>query len=192
MAKAGTVGLSNVMYSVITYGTDGTATYGTPKKLAPAIDAKIAQATDAQVQYADDAAVDIMTADGEITVDFTGTDLTTDVLKDILGKQTDTNGVMLSSAHDLPPYVALMFKSRKGNGKYRYVCLYKGKFTQPDENYATKQGKADVQNAAITGTFVARDDDDFMKARVDEDDTVVIPSVLDAWFTKPYEPVLAP
>ena len=190
--ESGTVGLSNVMYSKITYATDGTVTYGAPQKLAPAIEAKISQSTDQQVQYADDAAVEILTADGEIKLDFTASDISNKVLADLLGKKIDSNGVMLSSANDFPPYVAIMFKSLKGNGKYRYVCLYKGKFVQPDEDFKTKQGKADVQNSSISGMFVKRDADDYMKARVDEDDAGALPTTISSWFSKPYEPVVTP
>lgn len=191
--ESGTVSLKDVHYSIMSYGADGTVTYGTPKKLAPAIEAKVQQATDQQVQYADDAAVEISTAEGEITVDFTALDISNKVLAEILGKKIDNNGVMLSTSEDIPPYVAFMFRSRKGNGKYRYVALYKGRFSTPEENYVTKQGKADTQNASISGIFVKRDKDNLMKARVDEDDAGVIPaSSTDKWFTQVYEPVTTP
>lgn len=187
---SGTVGLSNVMYSVLSYDQTGKATYGTPKKLAPAVQAKITQNVDQQVQYADDAAVEISQADGEIQVDFTALDIPTATLAEILGKKRDSNGVMLSGANDTPPYVALMFKSLKSNGKYRFVTLYKGRFASPDEDYQTKQGKADMQNVSISGMFVKRDADDIMKARVDEDDDGIGVAVVSSWFTKPYEPML--
>jgi phi13 family phage major tail protein len=191
--ESGTVSLKDVHVSFLTVGTDGTVTYSVPEKFAPAIEAKVSQATDQQVQYADDAAVEISTAEGEISVDFTALDISNKMLAKVLGKKVDNNGVMLSQADDVPPYVAFLFRSRKGNGKYRYVALYKGRFSTPEENYVTKQGKADTQNASITGIFVKRDKDELMKARVDEDDAGVVPSATtDKWFTAVYEPVTTP
>lgn len=190
--ESGTVSLKDVHYAVLNYAQDGTVTYGTPKKFAPAIEAKVSQATDQQVQYADDAAVEISTAEGEISVDFTALDISNATLAEVLGKKIDNNGVMLSSSEDIPPYVALMFRSRKGNGKYRYVVLYKGRFASPEENYVTKQGKADTQNASISGIFVKRDKDNYMKGRVDEDDTGYLPTTGDNWFKNVYEPVITP
>jgi phi13 family phage major tail protein len=190
MRESGTVSLKDVHYSVITYGTDGEATYGPVKKFAPAIEAQVQKAVDQQVQYADDAAVEISQAEGEITVSFTALDISNEVLAEVLGRQVDDNGVMLEGSNDLAPYVAFMFRSRKGNGHYRYVALYKGRFVTPEENYATKTGSADTQNASISGMFVKRDKDDYMKARVDSDDAGYKAEVGDSWFTAPYEPVI--
>jgi len=38
-----------------------------------------------------------------------------------------TGGVLIKKSTDTAPYVALGFKSKKSNGSYRYVWLYKGK-----------------------------------------------------------------
>jgi phi13 family phage major tail protein len=190
--ESGTVSLKDAHYSIITVGADGLETYSPYKKFAPSIEAKVQQAIDQQVQYADDAAVEISTAEGEITLDFTALDISNKVLADVLGKQVDNNGVLLSTSEDIPPYVAFAFRSRKGNGKYRFVTLYKGRFAQPEENYVTKQGKADTQNASISGIFVKRGKDNLMKARVDEDDQGYTAATGDGWFTQPYEPVTTP
>jgi phi13 family phage major tail protein len=185
MKESGTMSLKDVHYAVLQ--ADGT--YTAPKKFAPAIEAQVEQAVDQQVVYADDAAVEITQSEGEISVSFTALDISNEVLAEVLGKRVDANGVMLYGADDVAPYVAFMFRSRKGNGKYRYVCLYKGRFVTPQESYATKTGSADTQNPTISGMFVKRDADDLMKARVDEDDAAVTPAITGAWFSKPYEPV---
>jgi phi13 family phage major tail protein len=190
MRESGTVSLKDVHYSVITYNQAGEATYGPVKKFAPAIEAQVQKAVDQQVQYADDAAVEISQAEGEITVSFTALDISNEVLAEVLGRRVDQNGVMLEGSNDLAPYVAFMFRSRKGNGHYRYVALYKGRFVTPEETYATKTGSADTQNASISGMFVKRDKDDIMKARVDSDDANYQPTVGAGWFSAPYEPSL--
>ena len=38
----------------------------------------------------------------------------------LLGAEVDENGVLISRGEDNPTYVAVGFRARKANGKYRY------------------------------------------------------------------------
>jgi len=58
-------------------------------------------------------------------------------------------GVLIESKDDLPPTIALGFKSKKNNGKYRYVWLLKGKFELVTDEYDTEAEKPKAQSAKL-------------------------------------------
>jgi phi13 family phage major tail protein len=191
MAKGQLVGLSDVHVAKIT-DTDGVITYGTPVQIAGAIDASIAPSADAQQVYGDDNVREIITAFGAIEVSFTFGDIGNDNYALLLGKEKDSNGVVIDSADDIAPDFALMFRSKKSNGEYRYVVLYKGKFNPIESSFATQQGNADHQQQPLTATFV-KNSEGKVSARVDSDDTGTgIASAIQGWFTAPYVTPVTP
>ncbi|MHC1749472.1 MAG: major tail protein [Cellulosilyticaceae bacterium] len=132
----------------------------------------------------------------EITVTLDVADLTEKEVADLLGAETDSKGVLISCGEDAPPYVALMFRSLKGDLKnYRYVCLYKGKFSLPQESYQTKGEKLEYQGKKLVGTFMLLDKKIDGKRRwksiIDSDDIGEdISKVIEEWFKAPYgEPI---
>jgi len=56
--------------------------------------------------------------------------------------------------NDTPPWVAIGFRTLKSNGKYRYVWLYKGRFSDPEDNNETKADSINFQSDTIRGQFV--------------------------------------
>ncbi|WDC83429.1 hypothetical protein PL321_11845 [Caloramator sp. mosi_1] len=54
-------------------------------------------------------------------------------------------GVLVESKDDISPIIALGFKSKKMNGKYRYVWLLKGKFELISDEYDTEAEKPKPQ-----------------------------------------------
>lgn len=180
------VGLDSVHVAKITEDADGKITYDTPVKISKAMDAKITPSQDTQSTFADDNVDEIISVFASTDVEFTFADIGSENYGLLLGKQKDSNGVYIDTASDIAPYFALGFRSKKSNGEYRMMWLYKGKFQPLDESYATQADKADSQNQPIRGTFVKRADGKW-RARVDSDDTSVNPSVVNSWFTKVYE-----
>ena len=81
----------------------------------------------------------------------------------------------------------MAFRAEKANGAYRYVVLYKGKFTPPEANYETKQETPAFQTPTINGRFLRRNSDGLHGAQVDEDDQDLDQSIIDNWFNEPYE-----
>lgn len=164
----------------------GIVTYSSPIRIKDAIDANITPSTDTQNVFADDTVAEIISVFSSVEVSFTISDLGSDNYALLLGKEKDSNGVIVDSADDNAPYFGMGFRSKKSNGEYRYIWLYKGKFSAPEETYATQQGNADFRTQPITGTFVKREDGKW-RAKVDSDDTEVLPATITSWFTKVYE-----
>jgi len=94
-----------------------------------------------------------------------------------------TGGVLVKKSTDTAPYVALGFKSKKSNGSYRYVWLYKGKFALQEQEYQTAEDKPKFQTPKIKGTFIKRTFDNAWQKIGDEDHPDWAVSTGTNWFT---------
>jgi hypothetical protein len=90
-----------------------------------------------------------------------------------------STGVETDSSSDSAPYVAIGFKSKKANDKYRYVWLLKGKFVESDDEFETGEDKPKFKTPKLKGTFVTRTDGKW-RYKADDDDGTVPATFLDA------------
>ena len=190
-----TIGLDQLYYSSITEGNDGTETYGPPSILAKAIKADLSVELAEAVLYADDAAAYVAKEfkSGKLSLGLD--DLVRDAAPKLLGAVVDDNGVLISASENDSPPVAIGFRARKPNNKYRYFWLYRVKFGVPASNLATKGDSITFQTPVLEGTIMRRNKPDGRgdhpwKAEVNEDDTGVAGTVISGWFTTVYEPSL--
>lgn len=104
--------------------------------------------------FADDGPMDTASTLGKIDVEIQKNELTTQNKADLLGHTIDTNGALVYGDSDVAPWVAIGFRTLKSNGKYRYVWLYKGKFSEPEDQNETKGDSINFQSDTISGQFV--------------------------------------
>lgn len=153
-----TVGLRDLYVATITKADGGAETYGTPRRLAKAISAKMSIEYADGTLYADDG-VDVYEKEfvsGELTLNVN--DLAPADVALLFGQTQDTDGVIYAGETDDPPYVAIGFRAKKTGGTYRYIWLYKVKFSTPDEEYQTKENGIEFKTPEIVGKIVKRDD----------------------------------
>lgn len=194
------IGLSNINYTKIVEGaTDVTTAFANPiKELAKAIEAKVSPKTSNAVLYADDGASESTSAEGETEIELKIDALANAVYADILGKETNADGVVVDSSGDVAPNIALAFRALKSNGKYRYFWYYKGNFQLPEENYKTKGESVEYNTPSVKGVFVNSDivknskGEGIKRMFVDEDDEGVDASVIANWFKEVYVGVTTP
>lgn len=179
-----TIGLRDVHYALLTKDETGVGgiTYAAPVPIIGAITADINPNSSNETLFADDGPMETASALGQITLDLNVADLPLDVQAVLLG-HTISAGVMVRKASDVPPWVAIGFKSLKSNGSYRWVWLVKGKFSVPEQKGATKADKVAFQTPTIKGNFVKRDGDDVWQKTADEDATGYLATTGDGWFT---------
>ena len=101
--------------------------------------------------------------------------------------------MVISTSNDSYDHVAIGFRAKKSNGKYRYCWLYRVKFGIPGASLQTKDDSITFSTPTIEGTVMRRNKVDGLnnhpwKSEVNEDDTFVPNSVISSWFTKVYEP----
>nr|DAG53352.1 MAG TPA: tail tube protein [Caudoviricetes sp.] len=147
-----TIGLKDLYYAIITEES-GVETYATPKKLSEAMTADLSVTTADATLYADDALSESASEFASCTLSLGVKELSNDVLKDLLGQEVDDDGVLYAGETDEPPYVAVGFRAKKLNGKYRYIWLLRGKFKVPNESFATKGESIEFKTPTIEGTF---------------------------------------
>ena len=92
--------------------------------------------------------------------------------------------------------MAVGFRAKKANGKYRYYWLYKVKFGIPATNLATKGDSITFSTPTIEGTIMRRNKLDTKgrhpwKAEVTEGDADVAADTITNWYKTVYEPSFA-
>lgn len=183
-----TIGLKDIYFAPILEDGENGTTYDDPIKIGRAIQANVQPQTNTADLRADDAVAETAESRGPIVVSVGVDDLDKEAQATLFGMGINKDGVLVDNINDRAPYGALMFRSEKANGYYRYVVLYKGKFTLPEEDYETKQETPAFQTPTVEGRFISRRSDGAYRSIVDEDDDDVDESIIDRWFEAPYEP----
>lgn len=186
-----TIGLDKLYYATITEGTSGDETYGTPVQLAKAISAELSIELNEATLYADDGQAEAVKEFKSGTISLGVDDIGSAVAAALVGATVDSNGVLISRSEDSAPYVAIGFRAKKANGKYKYYWLYRVLFGVPAASLATKGDSITFSTPTIEGSIFRRNKADAggkhpWKAEITEDGTNS--SVIDSWYTKVYEP----
>ena len=191
-----TIGLDKLYYSKITEDAEGQETYGTPKPLAKAMTAELSVELAEATLYADDGAAEVVKEFQSGTLSLGVADIGTEIAEDLTGATIDGNKVLVSTSEDGADPVAVGFRAKKSNGKYRYFWLYRVKFGIPATNLTTKGDSIEFSTPTIEGTVMRRNKPDSLgkhpwKAEVNEDDTGVPATVITNWYKDVYEPKYA-
>jgi phi13 family phage major tail protein len=194
-----TIGLDRLYYAPITEAAQtGEETYGNPVMLAKAISAELSVELAEATLYADDGAAEVVKEfkSGTLTLGVDG--IGRAVAAALTGSTVDENGVLISASEDGGTPVAVGFRAKKANGKYRYFWLYRVKFGVPSTNLATKGDSITFSTPTIEGTVLRRNKTATgnpnihpWKAEADEDDTDVTAATITGWYTSVYEPTFA-
>ncbi len=198
-----TIGLDKLYYAPITEATAassgvqiGDETYGTPVQLAKAISADLSVELTEATLYADDGAAEIVKEFKQGTISLNVDDIGSAVAAALTGVKVDDNGVVISASENGGNPVAIGFRAKKANGKYKYFWLYRVKFGIPATNLATKGDSITFSTPTIEGTVLRRNKLDAnsehpWKAEVTEGETGVSASVITNWYSSVYEPTFA-
>ena len=188
-----TIGLDKLYYAKITESETGEETYATPVQLARAISADLSVELAEATLYADDGAAEIVKEFKSGTLSLGIDDIGASVAADLTGSQIDSNGVVISRSEDGGTPVAIGFRAKKANGKYKYYWLYRVKFGIPATNLATKGDNITFNTPTIEGTVLRRNKVDTQgkhpwKAEATEGDTAVATDTITNWYKEVYEP----
>ena len=188
-----TIGLDKLYYAKITEDTSGNETYGDPHPLAKAMTAELSVELAEATLYADDGAAAVVKEFQSGTLTLGVDDIGVTVAQDLTGATIDGNKVLVSTSEDGGTPVAVGFRAKKANGKYRYFWLYRVKFGIPATNLTTKGESIEFSTPSIDGTVTRRNKVDGQgkhpwKAEVSEDDTGVLPATISGWYEEVYEP----
>ena len=186
-----TIGLDKLYYAKITEDENGNETYATPVQLAKAMNADLSVELAEATLYADDGAAEIVKEFKNGTLSLDVDDVGASVASDLTGATIDANGVVVSTSEDGGDPVAVGFRAKKSNGKYKYYWLYRVKFGIPATNLATKGDSITFSTPTIEGTILRRNKADAgskhpWKAEALEGD--VTAATITNWYKEVYEP----
>ena len=186
-----TIGLDKLFYATITEDKDGNETYGTPVQLAKAISADLSIELNEATLYADDGQAESVKEFKSGTLSLGVDDIGNEAAAALVGATVDSNGVLISGGEDTAKYVAVGFRAKKANGKYKYYWLYRVLFGIPATNLATKGDSITFSTPTIEGTIFRRNKVDPnnnhpWKAEVTASESNN--SIISKWYTNVYEP----
>ena len=187
-----TIGLDKLYYAKITEGANGEETYATPVQLAKAISADISVELAEATLYADDGTAEVAKEFKSGTLSLGIDDIGATAASDLTGAVIDKNNVIVSAAEDGGSPVAIGFRAKKANGKYRYFWLYRVVFGIPATNLATKGDSITFSTPTIEGTVLRRNKADSRgkhpwKAEVTEGESTSTTTISN-WYKEVYEP----
>lgn len=188
-----TIGLDKLFYAPITEAANGDETYGTPVQLAKAISADLSVELAEATLYADDGASEVVKEFKSGTLSLSVDDIGASVAAALTGITIDRNKVIISTSEDTPLPVAVGFRAKRSNGKYRYFWLYRVKFGIPATNLATKGDSITFNTPTIEGTVMRRNKEDSKgnhpwKAEVTDGESGVAATTITNWYKNVYEP----
>lgn len=188
-----TIGLDKLFYAKITENANGEETYATPVQLAKAISADLSVELAEATLYADDGASEVVKEFKSGTLSLGVDEIGSTVAADLTGVTVDRNGVVISASEDGGDPVAIGFRAKKSNGKYKYFWLYRVKFGIPATALATKGDSITFNTPTIEGTVMRRNKADASgnhpwKAEVTEGATGVAAAIISGWYDSVYEP----
>ena len=118
-----TIGLDKLYYAKITEDENGDETYATPKLLAKAISADLSVELNEATLYADDGVAELVKEFKGGTLSLGIDDIGADVAADLTGATVDSNKVLVSGGEDTGSSVAVGFRAKRADGKYKYYWL---------------------------------------------------------------------
>lgn len=189
-----TIGLDKLYYAKITEDEEGNETYATPVQLAKAMTADLSVELAEATLYADDGAAEIVKEFKSGTLSLGVDDIGGAAASDLTGASIDDNGVVVSAAEDGGSPVAIGFRAKKSNGKYRYFWLYRVKFGIPATALATKGDSITFSTPTIEGTILRRNkldarDKHPWKVEATEGENDITATTISNWYKQVYEPV---
>lgn len=194
MSKSVPVGLTNLVYAVLTAdvppstigGTDGYAAYDSAVRVLGAITANFSPNASNDTLFADDGPYETASTLGAMSLELNVADIPPAQRAELLGATYDAGtGVLTHTSEDIPPYVAVGMSVKKSNGYDRLLWYLKGKFTAPDDNNQTKADSINWNTPTISGNFLKRDADNQWRVSLDTDDPAFTAGDEIAFFQSP-------
>ena len=179
------IGVDKLHYAICTDGD--TETWGKPEALKGVISVNINPNASQETLFADDGPYETAATIGNIDVEINKAQLTLDERAVLLGHTKGADGTLVSKSTDVPPFVAIGFRTLKSNGHYRYVWLYKGKFQDLEDQNETKGDSINFQTDTIKGQFLQTNKSQAWKIEADEDDSDAA-TIISTWFNDVVEP----
>lgn len=178
-------GLSHLHYAPITEGDDGPE-FGTPVAIPGAVSLTLEDAGDTSTFYADNISYYVSSTSSSKTGTMTIARAQVKFLEDLLGYETDDNGVVVQFADAVPKPFALLYEVATDTDPVKFV-LYNVTLSSPssEHNTTTDTTEPDTQEYSFTAAATNFDfggtDRAVLGAFVEKSETST--AAYNAWYT---------
>lgn len=155
------IGLTNIWFSKLTEGADGTASYEGAKQLGKAVSCSVSITNNEAKLYGDDALAESDTSFASGTITLGTTDDDDSIFAELLGHTIDESGEVVKASTDVAPYVAvgrIVTKMVNGAYKYKVEFLYKVKFGEPSLDQNTRGESIEFSTPSVEGVVASLSD----------------------------------
>ncbi|WP_017154121.1 major tail protein [Bacillus bingmayongensis] len=167
-------------FAILTETPDGKCDYEIPERIGYTVSGKASPKNDSTTFYAEGGPLATANAFGGVEIELETDDISLSVYAKLLGKKV-IKGQVVDNVNDVAPYVALLYRLPKDNGKNRYYCYYKTKFEIPSDEHKTAEDKPNFQSAKIKCKAIQRADGNW-RHRLDEEEPGFDANVAANWF----------
>ena len=182
MATKRQVGLKDFHVCKIISDTPGEgAVYDSPVRIPGIISATMSTERSTENYYSDDIVEETFSSFNSISLEVEISNLSQSERALLLG-QAVSKGVSAASADDTAEEVGIMFRSKRTDGKYRYVALTRGKFVEPSESFATESDSPAPQTMTLTFTGIPLQCNGIYKITADEGESDLPSDYLKTFF----------
>lgn len=182
------ISVDKLYYAIMTKDDATGATYSAPKAFPGTQKIAVDAANGRAPFYADGAVQEYAQTLGEIKVTLDVSTVPLSIQADLLGHALDGLGGMISKNTDNAPYVCIMYRRSKINGKFRYVKVFKCLFGETKDNAEGSTGTPKPQSDSFSGVAMPRVFDGKWKRNVDEEEPGYV-DVSTSWFAAAEAPV---
>lgn len=175
------ISIENLYYAKQTQDDKNGLVYTTPKPVGASVKISVDPTTSNADFYADGVLQEQATRVTSAKVAIEIATLPIETLADMLGHTLDGVGGIKHNKNDVAPFLALMYRREKINHKYRYIKIYKVKFTDPKDDGETVSNSIKIQDDTLDGTaFPLINNGDWKAAKDEEADGYT--DVSTSWF----------
>ena len=178
------VGLDMLHYAAVVTDIPTATTYGTPVHVERTVSLSVRPGSGTNTFISDTGPAFTLSHNEEVDVSIMAADLPPEAYAFLIGADYNpATGIVDVTGEGVGPDVAIGFRAKRANGFYRYVWLLKGRFTAPNMEHQTLEGRVNFQSSTINGKFIARESDNKIYRRVNsEDSSLTLPG---DWFANP-------
>jgi phi13 family phage major tail protein len=182
MATKRQIGLKDFHVCKIVSDTPGEgAVYESPVRVPGIISATMSTERTTENYYSDDIVEETFSSFNSISLEVEISNLSQDERALLLGQKVKA-GVSAASADDVSSEVGIMFRSKRTDGRYRYVALTRGKLVEPSESFASESDSLSPQTLTLTFTGIPLQCNGIYKITADEGEEDIDPTYLRNFF----------
>ena len=182
MATKRQVGLKDFHVCKIISDTPGVgATYEEPVRIPGIISANMSTERSTENYYSDDIVEETFSSFNSIQLEVEISNLSQEERALLLGQKV-VQGVSAASADDVSAEVGIMFRSKRTDGRYRYVALTRGKFVEPSESFATESDSVSPQTMTLSFTGIPLQCNGIYKITADEGEAELPSQYIETFF----------